>query len=561
MANPIDTINNKVTTATNSMYGNKPVTATPETVQGPQPFIGPVRQPVVPKITPTVTPPVDTTITADKLKGTQAYVLPEPTIDNTPNKVGTIVDQFKSGQNLSYEQGLKDIKDKYNNTDEVTNLMKQISGVESSQQDEANKLQAQENLQAYKKYTTDIDLENERTRQAIENIQKNNPTGALRGGQQDLIDNIKRDSSNRLAILTIQKSAALGDYNTAIETAKAKVDMQVAPLKAQLEQLKYVQEYNKDFQTAEINMLIKKKENEIQREQDRLTKGEEMIINALAQGASPTATSKARQLLQEGKTLTEVASSLGKYAGDYLGNEIKRSTIAKNYADAEKTMKELKGLSIDTSTLPNTTNGFVTKLAASAKNSKDLDATERQSLSKARTVIGQLDSLQSNISKQNGTGLIKGKVGNLFEKFGSNADVGTINAQLQAIVPNLARGTYGEVGVLTDNDIANYRKTLPRLDRPQDQNDAVMALTLKTVLNSMENTLSGAANSNINVSGWTQDYIKIKDQINTIEDRIGVAKEAVNTLVSQDPNLLPAVKEMYQNGFSDREVLEALNAD
>lgn len=368
MANPIDTINNKVTTATNSMYGNKPVTATPETVQGPQPFIGPVRQPVVPKITPTVTPPVDTTITADKLKGTQAYVLPEPTTDNTPNKVGTIVDQFKSGQNLSYEQGLKDIKDKYNNTDEVTNLMKQISGVESSQQDEANKLQAQENLQAYKKYTTDIDLENERTRQAIENIQKNNPTGALRGGQQDLIDNIKRDSSNRLAILTIQRSAALGDYNTAIETAKAKVDMQLAPLKAQLEQLKYVQEYNKDFQTAEINMLAKKKENEIKREEDRLTKGEEMIINALQSKAPQSLVNKARQTLDSGGSLASLTSVLGDYSmsvADKLDLRIKRATASKLEKESRDTSwQTINGVStlMDNKTgLPVATSGATIK--------------------------------------------------------------------------------------------------------------------------------------------------------------------------------------------------------
>lgn len=416
----------------------------------------------------------------------------------------------------------------------------------------------------YDKYKSDLEAEQLSLRRATERLQRENPQGLFGGGLQQEISRLERESLSKQADIAILGNAAKGRYDTARDIAKRKVESALAPLQAQLDAKKFIYENNKDlFSKAELSKLdtlIKADERKVEQETDRLEKGNEMIINALAQGAGASLTTKAKEILARGGSIVEIASSLGKYAGDFLGNEIKRAALNKTNAEINKITSEIKSSSIDTNTLPNTTNGFVTKLVASAKNSKDLDATERQSLSKARTVIGQLDSLQKNIAGQNKTGFIKGKVNNLLESVGLNADVGVINAQLQAVVPNLARGTYGEVGVLTDNDIANYRKTLPRLDRPQDQNDAVMALTLKTVLNSIENTLSTAANSNINVSGWTQDYLKIKNQINAIEDRIGVSKEAVNNLIAQDNTLLEPIKEMYNQGLNDGEILEALNA-
>jgi hypothetical protein len=42
-------------------------------------------------------------------------------------------------------------------------------------------------------------------------------------------------------------------------------------------------------------------------------------------------------------------------------------------------------------------------------------------------------------------------------------------AKLRATVPNLARGVFGEVGVLTDADIKNYMATLPNIKAPQDR--------------------------------------------------------------------------------------------
>ena len=447
----------------------------------------------------------------------------------------------------------------------ISSLLQNIGATQGKEAQYATEAGADKAQQEYDKFASQLEAEQLSNRRAIENLQKNNPQGLFGGGLEQETARLERESLSKQADIAILGNAAKGRFDTAMSIAKRKVDSELAPLKAELDAKKFIYENNKDlFSKAELSTLdtlIKADEKKVTDETTRLEKGNEMIINALSQGANSSSVEKAKQILSQGGSVVAVASSLGKYAGDFLGNEIKRASLAKTNAEIKKIASEIKstGTVIDTTGLPNTTNGFITKLMASAKNEKDLDATERQSLSKARTVIGQLDSLQTNIAGQNKTGFIKGNVNNLLESVGLNSDVGTINAQLQAVVPNLARGTYGEVGVLTDNDIANYRKTLPRLDRPKDQNDAVLALTLKTVLNSIENTLSTASNSNINVSGWTQDYLKVKNQINAIEDRIGVTKEAVNNLILQDKTLVEPIKEMYKQGLTDGEILEALN--
>lgn len=411
------------------------------------------------------------------------------------------------------------------------------------------------------RYTSEIEAEQLAVRRKIEALQKN-PQGMTAGAIADESNRFERESLSKQADLAILQNSALRNYTTAKDIADREVQNKLEPLKIKLENLKFFYAEHKEQFNKEDDRLYSEKIKAEQRAIDKEENLQNQISSIKLEAAKNGAPASVLNKLSQAKTFDEALIGAGQYASDYLGLAIKRATLNKTNAELTQLNNAINAskIPINTTGLPNTTSGFVTKLMASGANEKDLDATERQSLSKARTVIGQLDSLQTNIAGQNKTGFIKGRTNNLLEKFGLNADVGVINAQLQAVVPNLARGTYGEVGVLTDNDIANYRKTLPRLDRPQDQNDAVMALTLKTVLNSIENTLSTASNSNINVSGWTNDYLTIKNKINEIEDRIGVSKTAVNELIAQDPNLAGAIKEMYQNNFTDGEILEFLNA-
>jgi hypothetical protein len=303
-----------------------------------------------------------------------------------------------------------------------------------------------------------------------------------------------------------------------------------------------------------------KEETERKREQEKLA--QTMIVNATPY-APTSVTMNAQKLLKEGKSPTEVAIALGKYGGDYLGDMVKRSTIAKNNKDIEKTAAEIKALQtpLPTNAPQGSNAAFTANLLNSAVNKESLSQTERTAVTKNLTVLDQLDSLEQNIKTQNKTGFIKGKVNNLLASVGQNADVGTINAQLQAIVPNLARGVYGEVGVLTDNDIANYRKTLPNLTSPNAQNDAVLALTLKVVQKNLKNTLETAANSKMDVSRFVPQYQAVTNKINEINDRIGATDIQVKDYADLNPQVKPMVEQLIKDGKKGSEILQILGVE
>ena len=55
-----------------------------------------------------------------------------------------------------------------------------------------------------------------------------------------------------------------------------------------------------------------------------------------------------------------------------------------------------------------------------------------------------------------------------------NVEAQVALAQLAGITPKVARGIFGEVGVLTDTDIKNYQRTLPNLTSTEEKNKLVV---------------------------------------------------------------------------------------
>lgn len=161
----------------------------------------------------------------------------------------------------------------------------------------------------------------------------------------------------------------------------------------------------------------------------------------------------------------------------------------------------------------------------------------RKSFEKGATVVSQLASVQDLIQKVNGkvnedgtpettgggwfgSGPIMGQIARL-NPYDTKAQ--TLKSSLISLTPNLARGIYGEVGVLTDQDIKTYQQTLPNLTQTKDVQDAVLALTLRTVKNSLENKLKISVGTGYDVSGLYPFYESLKNSINEIEGRLKIS--------------------------------------
>jgi hypothetical protein len=177
---------------------------------------------------------------------------------------------------------------------------------------------------------------------------------------------------------------------------------------------------------------------------------------------------------------------------------------------------------------------FVGFLQASAGGT-NVDATTIQSLNKAMTVVGQIGDLKETITDENSGPLL----GILRSANPYDEKAQLINAQLSAIVPNLARGVYGEVGVLTDKDVEIYSRTLPNIKQPEELRDLVLAMTLRTVQRGIENQLSINASGGRDVSGFVDTYNNLSVQI----DRL---------LPQQDEEAEPVENDLYiveQDGY------------
>lgn len=118
---------------------------------------------------------------------------------------------------------------------------------------------------------------------------------------------------------------------------------------------------------------------------------------------------------------------------------------------------------------------------------RPLDQTVATTLSKFTDVGAQLDAIQQQYNKLKSPDPITGKVRNLnpYDK-----DVQQLNRMITAVVPTLARGVFGEVGVLTDSDVDRYTKLLADVRTPKDQADEAFSFLKNRIAGSYQNYVS-----------------------------------------------------------------------
>lgn len=166
-----------------------------------------------------------------------------------------------------------------------------------------------------------------------------------------------------------------------------------------------------------------------------------------------------------------------------------------------------------------------------------------QRFSKGKVVVSQLGELTRALTSNKDIGDIEDMEddeGNKLFDFSPitgwirrknpwDANAQEINAIIQGTIPNLARGVFGEVGVLTDRDVELYRKTLPTLNQTDEVKTLVAGLTMRVVKNSLEQSLLTQADNGRNVSGNIRYLDTLDAEIEKIEKRLGISKKEGTT--------------------------------
>ena len=184
---------------------------------------------------------------------------------------------------------------------------------------------------AFEEYESQLEGEKNGLRRKMDLLRQTNPTGALTVGLQSQLDDMERKSLSKQADIAILGNAQLKKWDTLSSIVDRKVKAETEYLKSAIEAKKLVYQDNKDEFTLAEQRLIDSKIKQEERAYTQLvadkTEGNKMIINALQGGAPKALVTKAQEMINNGATPAQVATTLGAYSlseSDRLDKEIKR---------------------------------------------------------------------------------------------------------------------------------------------------------------------------------------------------------------------------------------------
>lgn len=160
-----------------------------------------------------------------------------------------------------------------------------------------------------------------------------------------------------------------------------------------------------------------------------------------------------------------------------------------------------------------------------SKGGRVMTQGELKPITDIQTIVGQAENLTGLINSVD-TGPIVGivKSANPYDTKAQQ-----MKAAITAIVPKLARGVYGEVGVLTDADIENYSRTIANLKNTADVNKAVMAMTLDIATRSLANQLNSLSAGQRDVSRFESIYTGLNEKAAQLKSELGYGSSSVQS--------------------------------
>jgi len=158
----------------------------------------------------------------------------------------------------------------------------------------------------------------------------------------------------------------------------------------------------------------------------------------------------------------------------------------------------------------------------------DITDSSIQKLDKYKLSIQNMWEIDDLIGKQNKEN--KGMWPLVWMLRGNNPrdiDAQLLEATITATIPTLARWVYGEVGVLTDRDVDLYKRTLPNIKQPEELQKAVLAMSLKKIMNGYKSSLQTLASAGRDVSLFVWEYKTLQRMHDDLMDGIPTTEPTV----------------------------------
>ncbi len=204
--------------------------------------------------------------------------------------------------------------------------------------------------------------------------------------------------------------------------------------------------------------------------------------------------------------------------------EISGDSMNLSEAEFGKAMQKLQGVAMDRSreeNLPAEQRGLIyarqaidpnapadQKIEQSRSRGLKMSDAVRTEIDDSFTAMGLLidaDRALEDLGIPTGKG-VGWFASSLMELAQQDASVADFKAAVQKLIPKLARGVFGEVGVLTDADIDNYKKTVASLAQTPDANKRVMAHTKALIARVNRKKLESLAEEGFNVAQYGKQF-------------------------------------------------------
>lgn len=223
-------------------------------------------------------------ITSEQLQTKKPLTLPNEMVDTKPME---LIDYTKSLQDKLKTDSELAKKERDTSTSDIQKIMQDIGMVESKQGQYETQAGADTSRKAFDDLQSSIELEQRRISNFVDRTLED--PNMIRGISSRKVNEEQRRSAALLADLSISQQVAGRNYDRAVQIAQRKVDMELAPLKQELEAKKFLFEANKDVWSAkeksQIENMIKQEDRAYEEQYKEKQELENLRINVLTNQA------------------------------------------------------------------------------------------------------------------------------------------------------------------------------------------------------------------------------------------------------------------------------------
>lgn len=368
-------------------------------------------------------------------------------------------------------------------------------------------------------------------------------------------DEIQKQYGLQVADNRINQLATAGKINAATQLIEAKLDLKYGDLEAEMSLYRDILDMIEPVANAEQTKLAEQRRFMLDQAEGQINAARasekelslvkaEAFKNWKAMGGSASDYAK----IEDAQSTGEVAATgFMTSREEQLGVQLQQAQLGQIGLENKLTQTQIDQLTNQLSFTSTGIDPATESIIASSSQYGDQRLTDSQleKIQQSTNALGSLESLQTLLGQgEDGislTGPITGRVRTLILQLGGDADAAAIKATIQGLVPTVARGIFGEVGVLTDTDIENYKKTLPNLNSTDEQNRLVTLIMYDVLSRSLKNTLVTNAQNQVNVSGFLPTYQDVMTRIETGKSQLGITSftnlgddELINSVPTED---------------------------